>query len=42
MLPHEGHGYGARQSVMTTVAEMVEWFDSYVKNAEPKKKPISD
>ena len=36
MLPNESHGYRARESVMHTLAEMVEWFDKYVKNAEPR------
>lgn len=31
MLPHESHGYRARESVLHTVAEMVAWFDRYVK-----------
>ncbi len=31
-LPHESHGYSARESVMTVLAEMIEWFDTYVKN----------
>ena len=33
MLPHESHGYRARESVMHALAEMVEWMDRYVKNA---------
>ena len=37
MLPNESHGYRARESVMHTLAEMVEWFDKYVKNAEPRR-----
>jgi dipeptidyl aminopeptidase/acylaminoacyl peptidase len=35
-LPNESHGYRARESVMTVLAEMLEWFDSYVKRAEPR------
>jgi dipeptidyl aminopeptidase/acylaminoacyl peptidase len=31
LLPHESHGYAARESVEHTLAEMVEWFDKYVK-----------
>jgi dipeptidyl aminopeptidase/acylaminoacyl peptidase len=31
MLPHESHGYRARESIMHTLAEMVAWFDRYVK-----------
>ena len=30
-------GYRARESVMHTLAEMVEWFDVYLKNAEPRR-----
>ncbi|MGH7607813.1 MAG: alpha/beta hydrolase family protein, partial [Gemmatimonadales bacterium] len=36
MLPYESHGYAARESVLHTVAEMVEWFDRYVKVAKPR------
>jgi dipeptidyl aminopeptidase/acylaminoacyl peptidase len=32
MLPHESHGYRARESVLHVLAEMFEWFDRYVKN----------
>jgi dipeptidyl aminopeptidase/acylaminoacyl peptidase len=32
MLPYESHGYSARESVLHTLAEMLEWFDRYVKN----------
>lgn len=33
MLPFENHGYQARESVMHTLAEMVDWLDEHVKNA---------
>jgi len=33
MLPHESHGYVARESVLHTLAEMTEWMDLHVKNA---------
>jgi dipeptidyl aminopeptidase/acylaminoacyl peptidase len=36
MLPHESHGYAARESVLHTLAEMIDWFDRYVKNAPPR------
>jgi dipeptidyl aminopeptidase/acylaminoacyl peptidase len=36
MLPHEGHGYRARESVEHAVWEQLDWFDRYVKNAEPR------
>jgi dipeptidyl aminopeptidase/acylaminoacyl peptidase len=32
-LPHESHGYAARESVLHTVAEMLDWLDTHVKNA---------
>ncbi|HET8656856.1 MAG TPA: prolyl oligopeptidase family serine peptidase [Longimicrobiaceae bacterium] len=32
VLPHESHGYRARESVLHTLAEMVEWLDRWVKN----------
>ena len=35
-LPHESHGYAARESVLHTVAETVNWLDKYVKNATPR------
>ena len=34
MLPFESHGYRARQSVLHTQAEMINWLDKYVKNAK--------
>ncbi len=33
MLPYESHGYQARESVLHVLAEMIEWFDRYVKGA---------
>ena len=36
MLPDEAHGYAARESVLHTLAEMIEWFDKYVKRASPR------
>ena len=38
-LPHESHGYSARESNMHVVAETINWLDKYVKNATP---PIDD
>jgi dipeptidyl aminopeptidase/acylaminoacyl peptidase len=32
MLPHESHGYSARESILHVLAESFEWFDKYVKN----------
>jgi len=34
MLPHESHGYRARESVLHVLAEMIEWLDKYVKKTE--------
>jgi dipeptidyl aminopeptidase/acylaminoacyl peptidase len=34
-LPFESHGYRARESVLTVLAEMLEWFDTYVKQSKP-------
>ncbi|MBI3819556.1 MAG: S9 family peptidase [Planctomycetes bacterium] len=34
LLPNEDHGYTARESVMHVQAEMIGWFDKYVKNAQ--------
>ena len=34
MLPNESHGYRARESVLHTQAEMINWFDKHVKNAK--------
>jgi dipeptidyl aminopeptidase/acylaminoacyl peptidase len=35
LLPYEAHGYAARESVQTTMAEMVDWLDRWVRNAPP-------
>ena len=35
LLPHEAHGYAARESIEHTLWEMVSWFDKYVKGAAP-------
>ncbi len=35
-LPYEAHGYAARESVLHTLAEMINWADKYVKNAGPR------
>lgn len=34
MLPHESHGYQARESVLHVLAEMFEWADRYAKNGQ--------
>jgi dipeptidyl aminopeptidase/acylaminoacyl peptidase len=33
VLPHESHGYTARESIEHTLWEMINWFDTYVKKA---------
>ncbi len=33
-LPYEAHGYRGRESIETTLYEMMTWFDRYVKNAD--------
>ena len=38
-LPNESHGYRARESVLHPHAEMIDWFDRYVKNATPRTAP---
>jgi dipeptidyl aminopeptidase/acylaminoacyl peptidase len=39
VLPYESHGYAARESVMHTLAEMIDWFDQHVKYAPPRQVP---
>jgi dipeptidyl aminopeptidase/acylaminoacyl peptidase len=38
MLPHESHGYRARESVLHTLWEMNQWLDTHVKN-RPMARP---
>jgi dipeptidyl aminopeptidase/acylaminoacyl peptidase len=40
-LPNEPHGYTSRESVLHTVAEMLNWADKYAKNAAPRATPTS-
>jgi dipeptidyl aminopeptidase/acylaminoacyl peptidase len=35
-LPHEAHGYAARETLLHVLAERLNWFDKYVKNAAAK------
>ncbi len=35
MLPHESHGYRARQSVLHTQYEMLAWMNTFVRDAKP-------
>ena len=41
-LPFEAHAYTGRESVMHTLAEMVNWMDKYVKNAPPRNEARAD
>jgi dipeptidyl aminopeptidase/acylaminoacyl peptidase len=36
VLPLEAHGYRARESTLHTLAEMINWLDTHVKNAPPR------
>jgi dipeptidyl aminopeptidase/acylaminoacyl peptidase len=36
VLPLEAHGYRAQESTLHTLAEMINWLDTYVKNAGPR------
>ncbi len=38
MLPLEAHGYAAKESTEHALFEMINWFDKYVKNAQPRGK----
>ena len=35
-LPSEAHGYAARETLLHVLAERINWFDKYVKNATPR------
>ena len=35
VLPDEGHGYQARESVLHVLAETIEWLDRHVKRVAP-------
>jgi len=35
-LPYEAHGYAGRETLLHVVAEKINWFDKYVKNAGPR------
>ena len=40
-LPHESHGYAARESSLHVLAETVNWLDKYVKHAPAKRQTDS-
>src|SRR5713101_4183278 len=37
-LPFEAHGYAGRETLLHVLAERLNWFDKYVKNAPPRTK----
>ncbi|MEK6337009.1 MAG: prolyl oligopeptidase family serine peptidase [Acidobacteriota bacterium] len=37
-LPFEAHGYTGRETLLHILAERINWFDKYVKNAPPRNK----
>jgi dipeptidyl aminopeptidase/acylaminoacyl peptidase len=42
MLNYEDHGYGARESILHTLWEMMDWFDRHVKHASPRVPATDD
>jgi dipeptidyl aminopeptidase/acylaminoacyl peptidase len=36
-LPFEAHGYAARETLLNVLAERINWFDKWVKNAPPRE-----
>jgi dipeptidyl aminopeptidase/acylaminoacyl peptidase len=42
MLPDEAHGYRARESVMHTLAETIDWLDRHVRDAAPRSDRAPD
>ena len=42
LLPDEAHGYAARESVLHTLAEMLEWSDRYAKNRTTADRSSAD
>jgi dipeptidyl aminopeptidase/acylaminoacyl peptidase len=41
LLPHESHGYRARESILHMLWEMQEWLERYVKQGPPEGKKVS-
>ena len=41
-LPHESHGYRARESVLHMLWETEQWLDTYVKSAEPQAETVQE
>lgn len=42
MLPHESHGYRAKETIEHVLWESIEWLDKYVKNAGPRREAQSE
>jgi dipeptidyl aminopeptidase/acylaminoacyl peptidase len=42
MLPHESHGYRARESVLHMLWESDRWLEQYVKNARPREPQVAE
>jgi dipeptidyl aminopeptidase/acylaminoacyl peptidase len=38
-LPHEAHGYAARESIEHVLYEQLQWFEKYVRDAGPRSSP---
>jgi len=41
-LPYEAHGYAARETIEHVLWEEINWFNKYVKNAQPRSTTTSD
>ena len=41
LLPHESHGYRARESILHMLWEMQEWLERFVKQGSPERKKVS-
>ena len=41
-LPFEAHGYAGRETLLHVLAERINWFDKYVKNAPPRKSQTAE
>ncbi|PYQ61560.1 MAG: hypothetical protein DMF58_04545 [Acidobacteria bacterium] len=41
-LPDEAHGYAARETLLDVLAERINWFDKYVKNAPARRVSAGD
>jgi dipeptidyl aminopeptidase/acylaminoacyl peptidase len=41
-LPFEAHGYAGRETLLHILAERINWFDKYVKNAGPRRNDTAE